>query len=70
MKLIAVLENNIVIDRILADTVELAELLTGKTCVNFGGKICEIGYLYNPENNKFFSHGLPLPTDPSEISEE
>lgn len=60
MKLIAVLENNIVINTIIADTVELAESLTGSACVDFGGKPCEIGYAYDPETNTFIDNSEPI----------
>jgi hypothetical protein len=32
---IAVIENNIVINTIVADTIEIAETVTGKTCIEY-----------------------------------
>jgi len=52
MKTFAVLENNLVTNKIIADSKELAETLTGFSCVELQSSLdCSIGASY--ANNKF-----------------
>jgi hypothetical protein len=52
MNTFAVIQNNIVINLILADTKEIAEEVTGLTCLMADANI---GDLYEPESGLFFS---------------
>jgi hypothetical protein len=46
----AVIENDIVINVIVADTVEIAEEVTGKTCVEYNdNNLAGIGWAYDGE---------------------
>lgn len=50
----AVLNNNIVSNLIVADTLETAELVTKLTCVEYiTPPNIEIGFIYNPDTNTF-----------------
>jgi hypothetical protein len=52
MKIFAVIENNLVTNKIIAESKELAETLTGFSCVELQSSLdCNIGYSY--ANNKF-----------------
>lgn len=53
MKKFAVLENELIVNTIVADSKEIAEQVTGKTCIEFTNEPAETGGTY--VNNKFIS---------------
>lgn len=62
MATFAVIENDIVINTILADSLDIAEKVTGKTCVEYDeSNIAGIGYQY--KDNKFIDLNPPVPEE-------
>lgn len=59
----AILEADKVVNVIVADSLEMAELVTGKTAVQ--SDIAGIGWTYNPETGAFSFPELPA-EEPSE----
>ena len=63
----AVIKNNIVTNVILADSVEIAELVTGAICIR--SDVATIGAAYDQESNSFIVLELvviePVVEDPS-----
>lgn len=56
MKKIAVIDQDIVINKIVADSVEKAEMLTGKACIDISEMAnVEIGYSYDASAGSFAS---------------
>lgn len=54
MKSFAVVENNIVTNVIVAETVKIAEEVTGQQCVEYDDvKVAAIGYSYDPVKDEF-----------------
>ena len=49
----AIIDNNLVVDVIIADTVEIAETLTGKKAVPFNLENHEAGIGYSYDGEKF-----------------
>jgi hypothetical protein len=65
----AIIENNLVVSVIIADTVEIAETLTGKKAVPFNLENHEAGIGYSYDGEKFSPPiveekvPVPLPTE-------
>jgi len=58
----AVIENNVVVNIIVADSLEIAEQATGQTCVEYTDEnSAVIGYTYDGEN--FIAPVLEEPTE-------
>lgn len=55
MKIFAVIENNLVINKILCESLSLAESLSRLKCVDVTELVCEIGDSFDEENNVFLS---------------
>lgn len=61
----AVIENNLVINIIVADDVEIAEQITGKTCIEYTNEITAcIGYTYDETRDAF------IPPKPEDFTDE
>lgn len=64
----AIIDNNLVVDVIIADTVKIAETLTGKKAVQFDLENHEAGIGFSYDGKKFFppiieeKEPVPLPT--------
>lgn len=54
MTTFAVLINDVVENIIVADSLDTAETLTGKTCVEYSeNNLAQIGFIYDKGKNKF-----------------
>jgi hypothetical protein len=54
MKSFAVVENGVVTNVIVAETLEIAEEVTGQQCVEYDDeKVAAIGYTYDPIKDEF-----------------
>jgi len=58
----AVIKNNIVTNVILADSIDIAELVTGATCIS--SDVAIIGAVYDQETGSFITPD-PVVEDPS-----